>query len=706
MSASEQSSRQSRSLGSRSRKRLRTERGSWFLVSLALHILALAGLVYLTPVRQIVRELVRRTAPQKTMSATALADLAEAIEERAAEQIAENAGELERVFGKITQIQDSMSDEFAGFETRQRENAARDALREMERAVEQMEGAVGSIEEDVSIEATDRLQALAEQAQQRAGRKLDMIQFDVADVTAQQRRAEEAHQQAKSTHDEHRDKISQVQARERVLTTERTRADQLRTQLQQMEDSGKPEEEIERQAASLAQQDQRVGESAEEFDAREGERAELHEAAAEAQKLALAAQRQAVDALREAVEEHQRRVALGWPAERDAAVGETAALPAPKHSGPQRRVEQLGTDVPRLYEGARTLEDEIAESFKEVRAMDLAMVRDMKLEDARGDIDVVRPVRPDLDAELLRTAVRTDDRFEAHKEELQVALRETASMVNLAHRMLEMSTQSVAKMKFGSDLEGAEPLETPDFQLIIRELAMEDVSGRFSDMAAMMLALEQQEGAGPRRTVDFEDLTELLGQGPTPLFGEDGAEQGDLPQLAPDVAAVGARKISPGGRPGRWMFIDTWYTLGPFPNPNRVNIDREFPPDSLIDLDATYIGKGGRTIRWQFVQSEKPEIKPPNAQPYGIWYAYTEFYCDEPRDLLIALGTDDRGTLKINGVPVWISSKRLKGWDIDEVWRRVHFRKGVNRILYRVENGWQYIGFSLVLRLGEGPEQG
>ena len=90
---------------------------------------------------------------------------------------------------------------------------------------------------------------------------------------------------------------------------------------------------------------------------------------------------------------------------------------------------------------------------------------------------------------------------------------------------------------------------------------------------------------------------------------------------------------------------------------------------------------------------------PINAEPYGIWYAYTEFYCDRPRDALIAMGTDDRGTLKINGVPVWISSKRLKGWDIDEVWRKVHFNQGVNRILYRVENGWMHIAFSLVMRL-------
>ena len=77
----------------------------------------------------------------------------------------------------------------------------------------------------------------------------------------------------------------------------------------------------------------------------------------------------------------------------------------------------------------------------------------------------------------------------------------------------EMSRQSVDRMKFGTDVEGEEPapMEAPDFQLIIRELAMEDVSGRFSDMAGMMLALEGQ-GGSRRSGVDFKDLTAGLVQ--------------------------------------------------------------------------------------------------------------------------------------------------------------------------------------------------
>ena len=94
-------------------------------------------------------------------------------------------------------------------------------------------------------------------------------------------------------------------------------------------------------------------------------------------------------------------------------------------------------------------------------------------------------------------------------------------------------------------------------------------------------------------------------------------------------------------------------------------------------------------------------FRSPNAEEYGIWYAYTELYFDEPRDMIIAMGTDDRGVLKINDVPVWVSSKRLKCWTIDEVWRKVHFNKGINRILYRVENGWAHIAFSMVLHMAE-----
>ncbi len=260
---------------------------------------------------------------------------------------------------------------------------------------------------------------------------------------------------------------------------------------------------------------------------------------------------------------------------------------------------------------------------------------------------------------------------------MRKALRETTSMVNLAHRMLDMANQSAARLKFGTDVPTAamrQP-DASDFELLIRELAMEDVAGRISDMSGAMQAAQQmmQGAAGPAGPGRARARMQGAGhQGPDPGRGRRPGPHGHghrwrgrgrhFPKLPPDVPAVGARNsIETGGVPTQFMYINSWYTIGPFPNPNRINIDREFPPDSLIDLDATYTGKGGKTIRWKFVQSDKAQVIPADPDQYGIWYAYTEFYCDQPRDIWIACGTDDRGTLKINGVPVWISSQAPEG---------------------------------------------
>ncbi len=727
MSASRPSSSStSRPAAQRLSRRLyrRERRSGWFVLSVCLHGLALAALLYLTPVREVVKEIVRQTMPQQMMSGRELQNLAEAIEWRTADQIERNSDELRRVLDEMGEIHRDVARDFATFDQQRRQTAAQDARQEMERAIQEMESAVESIEQVAPIEQTDRFQALAEQAQERAQRKLDMVPFGVAAAVAAQQQAAQAHQEAKNAHDADREALARIVVLERSQATQQARSEQLRNQLQQLKEAGRPENQIERQTTQLEAQEKLAAEAAEQVKQQQQEQVELHERATETEEQAVAVQRRAVEVLDSAVQGHEQRLAMmpqGPPGESS----DGGALPFPTIGPPDAGRPSSGgpqvIDVARLYDQARTSEDVIAGVFKEVRAMDLAMVRDVELEDARNDIEVVRPVRPVLNVALLREAVRTDERFEEHKEEMAVALRETQSMVNLAYRMLEMANQSVEKMRFGTDA-GAlmEDTEVPDFQLIIRELAMEDVSGRFSDMAAMMRAMEEEEGEGEEGEEEGEDGEEGMGafrRGgfgrmgaagagglPLPASGEGAGGYGAPPEIQPDIPAIGARKVSAGGRPAGWMFIDSWYTLGPFANPNRINIDREFPPDSLIDLDATYVGKDSRTIRWQFVQCEVAQVIPPNAEPYGIWYAYTEFYCDEPRDMLIATGTDDRGTLKINGVPVWISSKQLKSWDIDEVWRRVHFKKGINRILYRVENGWQHIGFSLVLRLEDQPD--
>ena len=110
----------------------------------------------------------------------------------------------------------------------------------------------------------------------------------------------------------------------------------------------------------------------------------------------------------------------------------------------------------------------------------------------------------------------------------------------------------------------------------------------------------------------------------------------------------------------------------------------------------------GRTVRWRFFQSAEPRVEMPDAQQYVIYYAYTELYFDRPADLWVAVGSDDRSDIWINNMKIWQSSDELKGWEIGEGLRKVHFRGGFNKVLYRIENGWGRMGFSMTIRTKRG----
>ena len=190
----------------------------------------------------------------------------------------------------------------------------------------------------------------------------------------------------------------------------------------------------------------------------------------------------------------------------------------------------------------------------------------------------------------------------------------------------------------------------------------------------------------------------------------------NLPGLVPGNSLV-ASGDGTGKAPGEWMYVNSWYVIGPFPNPRRVNIHREFPPESVIDLDASYVTDDGRTVRWQFAQAhnkEQPhtwdtpsnanlaEVVPGKAKPFSIWYGYAEVTVDEACDRWIAVGSDDRCDLWINDLKVWGSSDKHKTWRLTEDYRRIHLKKGKNRILVRCENGINVMGWSVCISTRDG----
>ena len=133
------------------------------------------------------------------------------------------------------------------------------------------------------------------------------------------------------------------------------------------------------------------------------------------------------------------------------------------------------------------------------------------------------------------------------------------------------------------------------------------------------------------------------------------------------------------------MYIDSWYTIGPFPNPDRMNIDKRFPPESVrggrVDLDARYVCKGGRELRWQYVQSPSVKITPPQVGAQGRWYAWTVVYADTECDRWVVFGCGDYGFVWFRkGGTIYFSGKTPRTLTHRRGWRKVRFRRGVNSV--------------------------
>ena len=78
-----------------------------------------------------------------------------------------------------------------------------------------------------------------------------------------------------------------------------------------------------------------------------------------------------------------------------------------------------------------------------------------------------------------------------------------------------------------------------------------------------------------------------------------------------------------------------------------------------------------------------------------------EVFSDEPRNVWLAIGSDDQSKLWVNGVLVWRSIDLEKPWQPDEGYRKIRLKRGANRFLFRLENGIQRAAMSVMLRAAD-----
>lgn len=144
-------------------------------------------------------------------------------------------------------------------------------------------------------------------------------------------------------------------------------------------------------------------------------------------------------------------------------------------------------------------------------------------------------------------------------------------------------------------------------------------------------------------------------------------------------------------------YIADWQLLGPFDNTDRTGFDTIYPPETGVDMDASYIGAGGVTIRWKAYEPRKTgyvdlarAIRPDDMS--GVAYAYRIFEVDIDKTIHISMGSND-------GVKLWLNGELLLSSKANRVARPgdesvvLPLKKGLNTVLLKIDQlggGWGF----------------
>jgi hypothetical protein len=167
--------------------------------------------------------------------------------------------------------------------------------------------------------------------------------------------------------------------------------------------------------------------------------------------------------------------------------------------------------------------------------------------------------------------------------------------------------------------------------------------------------------------------------------------------------ALPGRRFSPDSSRSGWLYLDSWYIIGPWENNGQLNYNNTHPPELSVNLDAIYTNgkirkktKKPRKLQWQFLQSDIMRLVPPEEEGNSTYYAFTEVYFEEATEMLLAIASDDAARMWVNDRLIW-EDHGQSGWNLNEGFQRVAFRQGFNKFLVRIENGPVLCEFSVLL---------
>jgi hypothetical protein len=340
--------------------------------------------------------------------------------------------------------------------------------------------------------------------------------------------------------------------------------------------------------------------------------------------------------------------------------------------------EVVDKDIPELYVLARQGEEDIVEEFENIRAYELSQIQQLPLSKAISVTELAIPDRPEINAHNFRREIyrMEDGTYDALKREMNRVHVETSKMVSACQRLLDLA---------------------------------KGVAGEDTSASAIQWDMEGTPVTTGSGGVDESGRPY---QGPVLLPHEIFAQKGESFSLDIDADLRFGNKLGPDGKQGGWMSINSWWTIGPFSHPGRArpeDLDRVYPPEATIDLDAQYIGKGGRRLEWKYLQTNYDRIQPfvRDTGRYCIWYFYTEIYSEKDQTLLVSFGSDDYSVAWLawpgeqKGRVIRRSGKTPQPWRRfgPDCFRTVTFKKGYNRMLIKLENAGGTTGFSVLINL-------
>ena len=174
-------------------------------------------------------------------------------------------------------------------------------------------------------------------------------------------------------------------------------------------------------------------------------------------------------------------------------------------------------------------------------------------------------------------------------------------------------------------------------------------------------------------------------------------------------------KLGPGGEYANRVYVNNWYLIGPFPGKHGRDMfaTDSFAPERAVVLDAAYRGKDGRVLTWRHLEAPAYPLMPPDMAEDSVYYGYTELMMDTDRDLAMWIGADDDAQVWINDRLEWKGGNVNKlsffrkvyddwngyaaAYNFSEGKVTVHFRKGRNKVFFKLSNGPNQAFFSMVL---------